>query len=155
MHQLWRPWSNNLRMYKMNSIGGSLMFYINSTFSHCFILVSYFSFILFFVGCQIVTQFKEQGLNTELYYKNKEMGETFSIVPTSAIRHKPVDLLGSSAAKRLVLLFWYIFLVCGYYSGESIPDLLLLLVQWTQKTMVEKLTYTNEIFTHWTFIWEL
>ncbi|XP_050279329.1 eukaryotic translation initiation factor 5B [Quercus robur] len=64
---------------------------------------------------QIVTQFKEQGLNTELYYKNKEMGETFSIVPTSAI------------------------------SGEGIPDLLLLLVQWTQKTMVEKLTYSNDI----------
>ncbi|KDO81601.1 hypothetical protein CISIN_1g036359mg [Citrus sinensis] len=36
----------------------------------------------------IITQFKEQGLNTELYYKNKEMGKTFSIVPTSAIRHK-------------------------------------------------------------------
>lgn len=35
---------------------------------------------------QVVTQFKEQGINTELYYKNKEMGETFSIVPTSAIR---------------------------------------------------------------------
>jgi len=34
---------------------------------------------------QIITQFKEQGLNTELYYKNKEMGETYSIVPTSAI----------------------------------------------------------------------
>ncbi|RDY01392.1 Eukaryotic translation initiation factor 5B, partial [Mucuna pruriens] len=33
----------------------------------------------------IITQFKEQELNTELYYKNKEMGETFSIVPTSAI----------------------------------------------------------------------
>lgn len=64
---------------------------------------------------EIVTQFKEQGLNTELYYKNKEMGETFSIVPTSAI------------------------------SGEGIPDLLLLLVQWTQKTMVEKLTYSNEV----------
>lgn len=30
-------------------------------------------------------------------------------------------------------------------SGEGIPDLLLLLVQWTQKTMVEKLTYSNEI----------
>lgn len=29
----------------------------------------------------------EQGLNTELYYKNKEMGETFSIVPTSAITY--------------------------------------------------------------------
>ncbi|KAK2977459.1 hypothetical protein RJ640_031018 [Escallonia rubra] len=64
---------------------------------------------------QVITQFKEQGLNTELYYKNKEMGETFSIVPTTAI------------------------------SGEGIPDLLLLLVQWTQKTMVEKLTYSHEV----------
>ncbi|WJX20613.1 photosystem II [Trifolium repens] len=64
---------------------------------------------------QIVTQFKEQGLNTELYYKNKEMGETFSIVPTSAL------------------------------SGEGIPDMLLLLVQWTQKTMTEKLTYSEEV----------
>lgn len=63
----------------------------------------------------VITQFKEQGLNTELYYKNKEMGETFSIVPTSAI------------------------------TGEGIPDLLLLLVQWTQKTMVEKLTYSDEV----------
>ncbi|CAN1297495.1 Eukaryotic translation initiation factor 5B [Linum perenne] len=64
---------------------------------------------------QIVTEFQEQGLNTALYYKNKEMGETYSIVPTSAI------------------------------SGEGIPDLLLLLVQWTQKTMVEKLTFSNEM----------
>ncbi|TMW97765.1 hypothetical protein EJD97_005024 [Solanum chilense] len=65
---------------------------------------------------QIVTQFKEQGINTELYYKNKEMGkDTFSIIPTSAI------------------------------SGEGIPDLLLLLVQWTQKTMVDRLTYSSEV----------
>lgn len=64
---------------------------------------------------QIITQFKEQGLNTELYYKNKEMGETYSIVPTSAI------------------------------TGEGVPDLLLLLVQWAQKTMIEKLTFSNEI----------
>ncbi|KAL5846240.1 hypothetical protein ACOSQ3_009764 [Xanthoceras sorbifolium] len=64
---------------------------------------------------EIITQFKEQGFNTELYYKNKEMGETFSIVPTSAL------------------------------SREGIPDLLLLLVQWTQKTMVEKLTFSNEV----------
>lgn len=35
---------------------------------------------------QVITQFKEQGLNTELYYKNKDMGETYNIVPTSAIR---------------------------------------------------------------------
>eukprot|EP00268_Persea_americana_P008563 TRINITY_DN1331_c1_g1_i1.p1 TRINITY_DN1331_c1_g1~~TRINITY_DN1331_c1_g1_i1.p1 ORF type:complete len:1407 (-),score=469.48 TRINITY_DN1331_c1_g1_i1:556-4776(-) len=64
---------------------------------------------------QIVTQFKEQGLNTELYYKNREMGETFSIVPTSAV------------------------------TGEGIPDLLLLLVQWTQKTMEKKLMFVSEV----------
>ncbi|KAF8084986.1 hypothetical protein N665_0688s0007 [Sinapis alba] len=63
----------------------------------------------------IITQFKEQGLNTELYYKNKEMGETFSIVPTSAI------------------------------TGEGVPDMLLLLVNWAQKTMVEKLTYVDDV----------
>ncbi|KAL1561545.1 photosystem II [Salvia divinorum] len=64
---------------------------------------------------EIITQFKEQGLNTELYYKNKEMGETYNIVPTSAI------------------------------SGEGIPDLLLLLVQWTQKTMITRLTYSEKV----------
>ncbi|KAH6768318.1 eukaryotic translation initiation factor 2 family protein [Perilla frutescens var. frutescens] len=64
---------------------------------------------------EIITQFKEQGLNTELYYKNKEMGETYNIVPTSAI------------------------------SGEGIPDLLLLLVQWAQKTMVKRLTYSEDV----------
>ncbi|KAJ3701909.1 hypothetical protein LUZ61_005614 [Rhynchospora tenuis] len=64
---------------------------------------------------QIITEFMEQGLNTQLYYKNKEMGEVFNIVPTSAI------------------------------SGEGIPDLLLLLVQWAQKTMEEKLTYVDEV----------
>ncbi|XP_011039888.1 PREDICTED: eukaryotic translation initiation factor 5B-like [Populus euphratica] len=64
---------------------------------------------------EVITQLKEQGLNTELYYKNKDMRETFNIVPTSAI------------------------------SGEGIPDLLLLLIQWSQKTMVEKLTFRNEV----------
>ncbi|XP_019083407.1 PREDICTED: eukaryotic translation initiation factor 5B-like [Camelina sativa] len=64
---------------------------------------------------KVKNQFQEQGLNTELYYKNKEMGETYSIVPTSAL------------------------------SGEGIPDLLLLLVQWAQKTMVERLTYIDEV----------
>lgn len=38
-----------------------------------------------------------------------------------------------------------IFCICDYFSGEGIPDLLLLLVNWTQKTMVEKLTYSNEV----------
>ncbi|PHT84620.1 hypothetical protein T459_13063 [Capsicum annuum] len=67
---------------------------------------------------QVVTEFKEQGINTELYYKSRDMGKgTFSIVPTSAI------------------------------SGEGIPDLLLLLVQWTAKTMAERLTYNGPIVT--------
>ncbi|KAL5231319.1 hypothetical protein ABZP36_030095 [Zizania latifolia] len=63
----------------------------------------------------IVTQFKMQGVNTALYYKNKEMEDTFNIVPTSAI------------------------------SGEGIPDLLLLLVQWAQKTMEDRLTFVDEV----------
>ncbi|CAI9281073.1 unnamed protein product [Lactuca saligna] len=64
---------------------------------------------------EIITEFKEQGLNTELYSKNKDRGDTYSIVPTSAI------------------------------SGEGIPEMLLLLVQWAQKTMIEKLTYNSDI----------
>lgn len=51
--------------------------------------------------------------------------------------------LGSSGAKLLLLCLYFPFSV--YDSGEGIPDLLLLLVQWTQKTMVEKLTYSNEV----------
>ncbi|KAL5843768.1 hypothetical protein ACOSQ4_009726 [Xanthoceras sorbifolium] len=57
-------------------------------------------------------QFKMKLIEVKYTFK---MGETFSIVPTSAV------------------------------SGEGIPDLLLLLVQWTQKTMVEKLTFSNEV----------
>ncbi|XP_057789455.1 uncharacterized protein LOC131006280 [Salvia miltiorrhiza] len=64
---------------------------------------------------QVITQFKEQGINTELYYKNKERGDTYNIVPTSAT------------------------------SGEGIPDLLLLLVQWAQRTMVKRLTFNEHV----------
>ncbi|EXC19905.1 Eukaryotic translation initiation factor 5B [Morus notabilis] len=58
---------------------------------------------------QITTQFKEQGLNTELYYemKRKDWGETYFIVPTSAI------------------------------TGEGIPDLLLLLCTVLEVKVVE------------------
>ncbi|XP_020870275.1 LOW QUALITY PROTEIN: eukaryotic translation initiation factor 5B [Arabidopsis lyrata subsp. lyrata] len=63
----------------------------------------------------VKTQFQEQGINCMLYYKNKEMEETICIVPTSAI------------------------------SGEGIPDPLMLLVLWAQKTMVEKLTYVDKV----------
>ncbi|KEH28513.1 translation initiation factor IF-2 [Medicago truncatula] len=34
---------------------------------------------------KIISQFRMLGVNTQLYYENKTMGETFNIVPTSAI----------------------------------------------------------------------
>lgn len=64
---------------------------------------------------QIITELKEQGLNSEVYYRNKELRKYVSIVPTSAI------------------------------SGEGVPDLLLLLIQSTQKMMEEKLMYISEV----------
>ncbi|KAL2629241.1 hypothetical protein R1flu_013927 [Riccia fluitans] len=64
---------------------------------------------------QIITQLKEQGMNSELYYKNKEIKKVVSIVPTSAI------------------------------SGEGVPDLLMLLVQLTQKMMEDKLMYVADV----------
>ncbi|KAF2950902.1 hypothetical protein DAI22_01g221600 [Oryza sativa Japonica Group] len=57
-----------------------------------------------------------QGINTILYYRNKEMDCTYkNIVPTCAI------------------------------SGEGIPDLLLLSMQWAQKKMKERLIFSNNI----------
>ncbi|KAH9317771.1 hypothetical protein KI387_019540, partial [Taxus chinensis] len=64
---------------------------------------------------QVITELKEQGLNSELYYRNKEVKKYVSIVPTSAI------------------------------SGEGVPDLLMLLIQLTQKMMEEKLMYVSEV----------
>uniref|UniRef100_A0A0A9D332 Eukaryotic translation initiation factor 5B n=1 Tax=Arundo donax TaxID=35708 RepID=A0A0A9D332_ARUDO len=64
---------------------------------------------------EVVTQFKECGFNTTLYYENKKTKEVVNIVPTSAV------------------------------SGEGIPDLLLLLVRWIPDVMVEKLTYVNTL----------
>jgi len=63
----------------------------------------------------VMTQLKEQGLNSELYYKNKELRKFISIIPTSAI------------------------------SGEGVPDILMLLVQLTQKMMEDKLMYISEV----------
>ncbi|KAJ7571663.1 hypothetical protein O6H91_01G170900 [Diphasiastrum complanatum] len=54
-------------------------------------------------------------MNSELYYRNKELRKYISIIPTSAI------------------------------SGEGIPDLLMLLVQLTQKLMEDKLMYMSEV----------
>ncbi|KAJ3671136.1 hypothetical protein LUZ60_008562 [Juncus effusus] len=68
---------------------------------------------------EIIMQFKEQGINTELYgkelYYKKIKKETFVIVPTSA------------------------------KSGEGISDLLFLLVKWAQKKMEKRLTYVDQV----------
>jgi len=73
-------------MCKMNLTGGSWRSSTIFTSFKEFYLFAPFVKILPSTGSQVITQFKEQGLNTELYYKNKDMGETFNIVPTSAIR---------------------------------------------------------------------
>uniref|UniRef100_A0A0E0FCA7 Eukaryotic translation initiation factor 5B n=1 Tax=Oryza meridionalis TaxID=40149 RepID=A0A0E0FCA7_9ORYZ len=64
---------------------------------------------------KVVTQLKENGFNTALYYDNQKFRKVFDIVPTSAI------------------------------SGEGIPDLLLMLVLRSQATMMEKLTFVNTV----------
>lgn len=37
------------------------------------------------MASQVITQFMEEGLNSALFNKNKDMGETYSVVPTSAV----------------------------------------------------------------------
>ena len=56
-----------------------------------------------------------QGLNAKLYYENDDFRNTVSLVPTSAI------------------------------TGEGIPDLLLLLVQLTQRMMSKRLSYCSAV----------
>ena len=57
--------------------------------------------------------FAEQGLNAELYTKNKNVAKFVSLVPTSAI------------------------------TGEGIPDLLMLLTQLTQNRLTDSLMYLS------------
>ncbi|SCU82160.1 LAFA_0C09472g1_1 [Lachancea sp. 'fantastica'] len=57
----------------------------------------------------------EQGLNSELYFQNKNMSKYVSIVPTSAV------------------------------TGEGIPDLLWLLLELTQKRMSKQLMYLSHV----------
>ncbi|CCD25206.1 translation initiation factor eIF5B NDAI_0E03890 [Naumovozyma dairenensis CBS 421] len=57
----------------------------------------------------------EQGLNSELYFKNKNLAKYVSIVPTSAV------------------------------TGEGVPDLLWLLLELTQKRMSKQLMYLSHV----------
>lgn len=59
--------------------------------------------------------FAEQGLNSELYYQNKNLSRTVSLVPTSAV------------------------------TGEGVPDLLYLLLELTQSRMSKQLMYLSEL----------
>ncbi|CAO3630905.1 unnamed protein product [Cunninghamella blakesleeana] len=62
-----------------------------------------------------IVAFAEQGLNAQLYYKNKNFAKYVSLVPTSA------------------------------HTGEGIPDMLNLLVSLTQTRMSDKLMYITEL----------
>ncbi|PVU87871.1 hypothetical protein BB559_005842 [Furculomyces boomerangus] len=62
-----------------------------------------------------ILAFAEQGLNSKLYYENKNFAKNVSLVPTSAI------------------------------TGEGIPDLLALLVGLTQTRMSSQLMYLSEL----------
>ncbi|CAG8609948.1 6754_t:CDS:10 [Paraglomus brasilianum] len=64
---------------------------------------------------QTIVAFAEQGLNSVLYYENKNFAKLVSLVPTSAI------------------------------TGEGIPDMLMLLVNLTQTRMSNQLMYLSEI----------
>ncbi|CAH6723636.1 eukaryotic translation initiation factor 5B [[Candida] jaroonii] len=63
---------------------------------------------------QIKVALAEQGLNSELYFQNKNMSKYVSIVPTSAV------------------------------TGEGVPDLLWLLLELTQKRMSKQLMYLTK-----------
>ena len=60
----------------------------------------------------VLTQIAEQGLNAKLYYDNDNFKKNVSVVPTSA------------------------------FTGEGIPDLLMLIVQLTQQMMAQRLMYS-------------
>ena len=62
-----------------------------------------------------MNQFAAQGLNAVLYYQNKDFKSWVSLVPTSA------------------------------HSGEGIPDLLMLLVQLTQRMMKSQLGLSDSL----------
>lgn len=64
---------------------------------------------------QIKVALAEQGLNSELYYKNQNISKYVSIVPTSAV------------------------------TGEGVPDLLWLLLELTQKRMSKQLKYLTGV----------
>jgi translation initiation factor 5B len=64
---------------------------------------------------ETITLFNAEGLNAEVYYRNKDFKEFISLVPTSA------------------------------HTGEGIPDMLALIVQLCQKMLGDRIMYREEI----------
>lgn len=62
---------------------------------------------------KIMVEFSEQGLNSQLYWRNKDLGRTVSIIPTSAI------------------------------SGEGVTDLLMMITRLTQERMAKSLAFVD------------
>jgi translation initiation factor 5B len=62
-----------------------------------------------------ILAFAEQGLNSVLYYENKNFARNVSLVPTSAV------------------------------TGEGVPDMIMLLVNLTQQRMSDRLMYLSEL----------
>jgi translation initiation factor 5B len=62
-----------------------------------------------------ILAFAEQGLNSVLYFENKNFARNVSLVPTSAI------------------------------TGEGVPDMIMLLVNLTQQRMSDRLMYLSEL----------
>lgn len=62
-----------------------------------------------------ILAFAEQGLNSVLYYENKNFARNVSLVPTSAI------------------------------TGEGVPDMIMLVVNLTQQRMSDRLMYLSEL----------
>ncbi|CAI9093461.1 OLC1v1028963C1 [Oldenlandia corymbosa var. corymbosa] len=94
---------------------------------------------------EIITQFKEQGINTELYYKNKEMGETFSMVPTSATTVKVIE--GHGTTIDVVLVNGVLHeggqvVVCGM-NGPIVTTVRALLTPHPMKELRVKGTYLH------------
>lgn len=64
---------------------------------------------------EVKLRLSEQGLNSDLFDENKNLGRVVSLVPTSA------------------------------FTGEGIPDMLLLLAKLTQERMNQSLMYISEL----------
>lgn len=72
----------------------------------------------------------EQGLSAELYFKNKEMGETFSIIPTSAITYEFLFII-------IIIFFFlkkgYLFIIFNFQTTDIHPKQLVNFGSWYQR----------------------